>query len=62
MFEQLIRKEKLVRENGKAGLYMCECVSATIEIEVAENRLHHGLVEPLQRLPTQRQICHPVTY
>ncbi len=37
---------------------MSQCLhssSTTIKIDVAKNRLHHGLIEPLQRLQTERQ-------
>lgn len=62
------RNNKLKREKRETQnrniLYVHACVRAclclhssnTIKIDVAENRLHHGLIEPLQRLQTERQI------
>lgn len=39
---------------------LCKCVfvhnsSATIKIDVTENRLHHSFIEPLQSLQTEKQ-------
>lgn len=39
---------------------LCKCVfvpnsSTTIKIDVTENRLHNGFIEPLQSLQTEKQ-------